>query len=89
MSEMKNMAIDWENAKRKAARGSDKPTQEDQILDLLKERPEGITPGDALNEVGCFRLAARISDLKKKGYRIKSERYTTPRGAHVARYVLE
>ena len=64
MSQMKNLAIDWENAKRmqyEKENGADvytikadapKQTQEEQILELLKERPEGITPGDALNEVG-------------------------------------
>ena len=66
-----------------------RPTQVQQILALLIERPEGITPGDALNEIGCFRLAARINDLKRMGHNIRTERYTTPRGASVAKYVLE
>jgi hypothetical protein len=28
---------------------------------------------DALKDLGCMRLASRISDLKRKGYAIKSE----------------
>lgn len=31
-----------------------------------------ITAAEALSEFGCFRLAARISDLKKMGYEINS-----------------
>ena len=31
-----------------------------------------ITPMDALREFGCMRLAARISDLKERGYQIES-----------------
>lgn len=32
-----------------------------------------ITQYEALNELGCMRLASRISDLKKDGYIIESE----------------
>lgn len=28
----------------------------------------GITPMDALNLCGCFRLSARIAEIKKLGY---------------------
>lgn len=46
-----------------------------------------ITPIDALNVCGCFRLAARISDLKKQGHKIEmvmEER----NGKRFARYYL-
>ena len=33
-----------------------------------------INPLQALQDIGCFRLASRISDLKKQGYSIISER---------------
>lgn len=33
-----------------------------------------INPLQALQDLGCFRLASRISDLKKRGYPIISER---------------
>lgn len=39
-------------------------TQEKQILDHLKSG-HSITPLEALDLYGCFRLASRISDLKK------------------------
>jgi hypothetical protein len=33
-----------------------------------------INPMQALQDIGCFRLASRISDLKDQGYEIISER---------------
>lgn len=31
-----------------------------------------ITPQEALDQYGCFRLAARISDLRERGHRIET-----------------
>ena len=43
--------------------------QVDDLLDLLRYRGDrGITAVDALNEVGSFRLAARIADLRAEGH---------------------
>lgn len=42
------------------------------ILAYLKEG-NGITTAIAVDKFGCYRLAARISDLKKKGYNIGTE----------------
>ena len=47
-------------------------SQESQILQHMKSKP--ITPMDALIQYGCFRLAARIHDLRSKGYRIETDR---------------
>lgn len=44
-------------------------SKEDKILEHLKNKGS-ITPIDALNLYGSFRLGARIYDLKKKGYNI-------------------
>lgn len=64
-------------------------TQTERILALLRERgAEGITPKEALAEVGTMRLAARIADLRAAGHLITTETITTPNGARVARYVL-
>ncbi len=46
-------------------------SQETQILQHLRRGP--ITPLQALDRYQCFRLAARISDLKDKGHRIETE----------------
>ena len=64
-------------------------TQAQEILALLRSRGDrGITPMDALEEVGTFRLAARIHDLRAEGYNITSTPQMTPTGKTVARYRL-
>lgn len=47
-------------------------TQNAKILEYLNNG-NTITSLEALNLFGCFRLASRISDLKKKGYAIKRQ----------------
>lgn len=42
-------------------------------LHLIKK---GITPLEALNKYGCFRLAARIHELRKSGNNIKQRKVT-------------
>lgn len=37
---------------------------------------KSITPIDALNKFGCFRLAARISDLRSEGLNIITKNVT-------------
>lgn len=46
-------------------------SQSDMILEYLK-RFESITPMEALTACGCFRLSARIADLKALGYDIRT-----------------
>lgn len=59
------------------------------VLELLEARGSmGVTPLVALHEVGCFRLGARIWELKRDGYDIASELVMTANGKHVARYWL-
>jgi hypothetical protein len=48
-----------------------------------------ITQQEALNQFGCFRLAARISDLKDKGLNICTDMVTLENGKRVARYILK
>lgn len=62
--------------------------QSEKILKALKSGRQ-ITPLDALNEFGCFRLAAVIFKLKKEGYNIKTEIINSPNGKHYARYSIE
>lgn len=50
-----------------------KPTQCDLILNYMKQF-RSINPLQALQDIGCFRLAARISDLREKGYPIVAVR---------------
>lgn len=41
-------------------------TQSEMVLAWLRDN-RSITPIDALREFGCFRLGARIYDLKQRG----------------------
>ena len=44
-------------------------TQTQRILIYLKTG-KSLTPLEALNKFGCFRLAARINDLRSQGHTI-------------------
>lgn len=62
-------------------------TQAEQILAALK-RGRAITPLEALNEFGCFRLAARVGELREQGHAIAVEKVTADNGKRFARYRL-
>ena len=65
-----------------------KPSQKDQVLDHLKSG-RAITPLEALQWFGAFRLSAIIYDLKKDGWDISTEMVTDPRtGKSFAKYQL-
>lgn len=51
---------------------SKKNTQLNRILAHLQEH-ETITPLEALSEYGCYRLGARIADLRNQGYDIETK----------------
>lgn len=61
-------------------------TQTEAILSHLLSG-KSITPLEALNEFGCFRLGARILDLRKEGYEIETET-VHQNGKHFARYCM-
>ena len=48
------------------------PTQAERVLGYM-ENHGSITQLEALKDLGVFRLASRISDLRKQGYVIKGE----------------
>ena len=48
-----------------------------------------ITPLDALDWYGCFRLASRISELKKLGWNIEKETVLLSSGKRIARYYMD
>ena len=66
-----------------------KITQCEMIEDYLDTYGE-ITPLEAMRDLGIYRLASRISDMKKRGHKIKSEMVSvaTRNGGrtHIARY---
>jgi hypothetical protein len=61
-------------------------TQEEKIFNYLKEG-NSITPLEALEIFGCFRLGARIWSLKQKGYDIKCE-IVRNKEKHFAKYYM-
>lgn len=62
-------------------------SQCDDILAHLKREP--ISAIEALNSYGCFRLAARIKDLRGQGYDIETRDLDLPNGKTVAQYHLK
>ena len=63
-------------------------TQVDQIRRHMEEHGS-IDSMQALNRYGCFRLAARIYDLRGMGLEVDAQRWKTRSGKHVARYWLK
>lgn len=51
-------------------------TQTQMILRYMQENG-AITAWEAVKEIGCFRLAARVKDLKNAGYPITKAMETT------------
>jgi len=64
-----------------------KPTQCELILEHL-ETVGPLTPLEALNLFGCFRLTSRIWDLKQDGHDIQTATKQLPNGKSVAVYSL-
>lgn len=62
-------------------------SQCDDILAHLKTGP--ISAMEALSKYGCFRLAARIKDLRAQGYDIETHDLELPNGKTVAQYTLK
>ena len=58
------------------------------ILDWLK-KGNTITPIQALNMFGCFRLGARIFNLRRLGHKIDGKRVKVGENTHVQQYKLE
>lgn len=61
-------------------------TQDQQIQDHLFDG-KSITPLEALNQYGCFRLAAVIHRLRKDGISIETD-MVTQNGKTFAKYFL-
>ena len=67
-------------------------TQNKRLVKYLEDH-ESITQLEALNELGIFRLASRINDLKRMGYEIGGEMVDVTNrfgeSAKVKRYFLK
>ena len=62
-------------------------SQTERILQYMLEG-HSITPLEALEKFKCFRLGARIADIKARGYLVYSEFVTTPSEKKVKQYHL-
>ncbi len=62
---------------------TDKQTE---ILRNILDQGRHITALDALNWFGCFRLAARVYDLKQEGYKIEKYTYVNEIGKRITYY---
>ena len=62
-----------------------------QVIDFIKNHGS-ITTKQAVDELGCYRLASRIADMKAAGIPIEREMITVPRrdgtNTRVARYSI-
>ena len=63
-------------------------TQQQRILAAL-ERGRTVTPISALRDFGCFRLGARIYNLKRQGHPITATLRTDREGHRFAEYRME
>jgi hypothetical protein len=62
-------------------------TQEQQILAHLKAGHR-LTRLEALTRFGCIHIGARVFDLRKAGWDIRTERVKTKTGKRVVEYYL-
>jgi hypothetical protein len=62
-----------------------KPTQAGRILAHLRAGNR-LTALEALERFQCFRLAARIHELRREGWQIEERTVETPSGKRVAEY---
>ena len=60
-------------------------SQQDAILEYLKAG-NSLTGLESLERFKCWRLASRISQLKKEGHNIEKQMIELPSGKHVAEY---
>jgi hypothetical protein len=64
-----------------------RPTQAGRILAYLRAGNR-LTALDALESFGCFRLAARIHELRREGWAIEERTVETRGGKRVAEYSM-
>ena len=67
-------------------------TQCDKILKYLKRNKSGITQAMAVELISCYRLSARIHDIREMGYDIRTIQETKKNAegntVNYARYIL-
>jgi hypothetical protein len=66
-------------------------SQTAQVLQYLKKHRRGMTQIDAIEKFKCYRLSARIAELREKGFDIRTdmEDNTENTGKHARYFLLE
>lgn len=85
---LKQQAVMYELNKPTLTEGHSSMTQNQLILDHLKAG-HILTQMDALKIAGCFRLAARIFDLRAQGHDIEMVPVQTDTGKYIASYKMK
>lgn len=67
---------------------SNRYSQCERILSFLKAKGS-ITTKQAISLFSCYRLGARIYDLRMAGVNIKSQRVRNKNGSYHAKYTME
>lgn len=67
--------------------GDERTSQAAAILAAM-QKGRKLSPIDALNEFNCFRLGARIWEIKKSGVDVQDEWFVLPSGKRVKRYFV-
>ena len=62
-----------------------------QTRDILRHLSKGytLTPLQALDRFACYRLAARIKEIREQGHSVAMRMVRTTNGAHIAQYSIE
>lgn len=63
-------------------------SQTKQIANYLNKGRK-LTPIDALNKFGCFRLASRINDLRNEGMKISTKIIKLENKKQIAQYSIK
>ena len=63
-------------------------SQNKQIANYLNKGKK-LTPIDALNKFGCFRLASRIADLRNNGMSIVTKTIKLDNNKQIAQYSIK
>lgn len=65
-----------------------KPKTQTQLITRDLMRGQKITAMDALHNYGCWRLSARIADIRDLGIPVETKTIATSTGKHVAQYSI-
>lgn len=66
-----------------------KPNSQYQRILIALLGGDKLTPLDALRRFGCFRLGARVWEMKRRGWPVQAERITQNGKSYASYYIQE